>query len=105
MLTGDKFKPELYLRQPRFTYSVCGPFPKHRDRIQKFKETDNFKYMYKKELDKSDFTHDVANANSKDLSKRTVSDKVLKGKAHEIELNTKYDGYQRGLASMVYKSF
>ena len=61
--------------------------------------------MYKKESDKGDFTHDVANANSKDLSKRTVSDKVLKGKAHEIELNTKYDAYQRGLASMVYKSF
>ena len=61
--------------------------------------------MYKKELDKDDFTHDVANANSKDLSKITVSDKVLKGKAHEIELNAKYDAYQRGLASMVYKSF
>ena len=35
LLVGDKFIPELNLRQPGFTYSACGPFPKHRERMQK----------------------------------------------------------------------
>ena len=44
--------PEMHLRQPQFTYSVCGPFTKHRERIQKFKETGDTIYIYKNELDK-----------------------------------------------------
>ena len=43
--------------------------------------------------------------NFKDLAKRTASDKVLRDKAFNIAKNPKYDGYQRGLASMVYKFF
>ena len=39
LLAGDKFLPEMHLRQPRFTYSDCGPFTKSKGRIQKYKET------------------------------------------------------------------
>ena len=45
---GDKFMPEMHLKQPRFTYSACGPFTKNKERIQKFKETRNTSYIYKK---------------------------------------------------------
>ena len=47
----------------------------------------------------------MAYGKTKDLVKRTQSDKVLKDKAFKIASNSKYDGYQRGLASMVYKFF
>ena len=56
-------------------------------------------------MDKACFAHDAAYADSKNLAKRTVSDKILKDKAYEIARNCKYDGYQRALPSMVYKSF
>ena len=62
-------------------------------------------YIYKNELDKSCFQHDMAYEDFKDLARRIQSDKVLKDKAFEIANNQKYDGYQRGLASMVYKLF
>ena len=55
LLAGDKFIPEMHLKQPRFTYSACGPFTKIRERIQKFKETGDSRYMYKNELDKACF--------------------------------------------------
>ena len=55
------------------------------------------------ELDKACFTHDAAYSDSKDLTKRTVADKILKNKAFDIAKDRKYEGYQRGLASMVYK--
>ena len=97
--------PEVHLRQPQFTYSACGPFTKHEERIQKFKETGDTNYAYKNELDKACFTHDAAYSDIKDLTKRTVADKVLKNKAFDIAKDPKYDGYQRGLASMVYKFF
>ena len=97
--------PEIHLRQPQFTYSACGPFTKHEQRIQKFKETGDTNYIYKNELDKACFTHDAAYSDSKDLTKRIVADKILKDRAFNIAKDTKYDGYQRGLASMVYKFF
>ena len=96
MLTGDKFTLELYLRRPGFTYSAFGLFTKHHECIQKFKETGNLNYIYKNELEKSCFAHDAAYADSKDLAKRTVSDKVSKDRAYDIALNPKYDRYQRG---------
>ena len=96
---------EMHLRQPGFTYSACGPFTKHRQRIQKFMQTGDTNYIYRPELDKACFPHDAANCDSKDLVKRTQSDKVLKDKAFAIANNPKYDGYERGLASMVYKFF
>ena len=68
-------------------------------------QTGNIDFIYKNELGKACFQHDMAYGKSKDLIKRTQSDKVLKDKAFEIASNPKYDGYQRGLASMVYKFF
>ena len=76
LLAGDKFKPEMHLRQPQFTYSAYGPFTKHKQRIQKFKETADINYIYKNELDKACFAHDAAYSASKDLIKRTVADKI-----------------------------
>ena len=105
LLAGDKFMSEMHLRQPQFTYSACGPFTKHKQRIQKFKETGDTNYIYKNELDKACFAHDAAYSNSKDLTKRTVADKILKNRAFNIAKDLRYDGYQRGLASMVYKFF
>ena len=105
LLVGDKFMSEIHLRQPQFTYSACGPFTKHEQRIQKFKETGDTNYVYKNELDKACFVHDAAYSDSKDLTKRTVADKILKNKAFDIAKDPKYDGYQRGLAYMVYKFF
>ena len=105
LLAGDKFMPEMHLRQPQFTYSACGPFTKHKQRIQKFKETGDTNYIYKNELDKACFVHDATYPDSKDLTKRTVADKILKNEAFNIPKDPKYDGDQRGLASIVYKCF
>ena len=102
LLAGDMFMPEIHSRQPQFTYSACGPFTKHEQRIQKFKETGDTNYIYKNELDKACFDYDAAYSDSKYLTKRTVADKSLKNKAFDIAKDPKYDGYQRGLASMVY---
>ena len=105
LLAGDTFMPEMHLRQPRFVYSVCGPFIRHKERIKKLKRTGDTRYIYRNELDKACFQHDSAYADHKDLINRTKSDKVLRDKAYDIASNPEYDGYQRGLASMVYKFF
>ena len=98
-------KPEMHLKQPGFTDSACRPFTKNKKRIQKFKGTGDTSFIYKNELDKACFQHDMAYGDFKDLARRTASDKILKDKALNIAKNPKYDGYQRGLASMVYKFF
>ena len=95
----------MHLRQPQFTYNACGPFTKHKQRIQKFKETGDTNYIYKNELDKACFAQDASYSDSKDLMKRTVADKMLGDKAFNIAKDPKYDGYQRVLASMVYTFF
>ena len=105
LLAGDKFMPEMHLRQPGFTYIACGPFNKNKERIQRFKQTGDPRDIYKNELDKACFEHDVAYGDSKNFKKRTAADKVLKNKAFNIAKDPEYDGYQRGLASMVYKCF
>ena len=105
LLAGDKFMPEKHLRQPRFVYSACGPFTIHKERIKEFKRTGDTSYIYRNELDKACFQHDSAYAGHKDLINRTKADKVLRDKAYDITSNPKYDGYQRGLASMVYRFF
>ena len=105
LLAGDKFIPEMHLRQPGFTYSACGPFTKNKERIKKFMQTGNTDFIYKNELDKACFQHDMAYGKEKDLVRRIQSDKVLRDKAFKIASDLKYDGYQRGLASMVYKYF
>ena len=102
LLAGNKFMPEMHLRQPQFVYSACGPFTRHKERIKKFKQTGDTRYIYRNQLDKVCFQHDSAYADHKD---RTKSDKVSRDKAYHIASNPEYDGYQRGLASMVYKFF
>ena len=105
LLAGDKFMPEMNLRQPQFTYSAYGPFTKNKKRIQKFKETGDSRYIYRNELDKVCFQHDMTYGDFKDLAKRTAADKVFRDKAFNIAKDPKCDGYQRGLASMVYNVF
>ena len=91
----------MHLKQPGFTYSTCGPLTKNKE-IEKFMQTGNTDFIYKNELDKACFQLDMAYGKSKDLVKRTQSDK---DNVFKIASNPKYDGYQRGLASMVYMFF
>ena len=105
LLAGDKFMSEMHLRQPQFVYSACGPFTRHKERIKEFKRTGDTRYIYRNELDKTCFQHNSAYADHKYLINRTETDKVLRDKAHDIATNPEYDGYQRGLTSMVYKFF
>ena len=97
--------PEMHLKQSGFTYRARGPFNKNKEKIQKFKEMGDTNYICKNELDKACFQHDMAHGDFKGLARRTASDKALRDKAFNIAKNPKYDGYQRGLASMVYKIF
>ena len=102
LLAGDKFMPEMHLRDSIVgTYSACGPFTKNKQRIQKFMETGDTRYIYKNDLDKACFQHDMAYGDFKDLKRRTQSDIVLENKAYKIATNPKCNGYERGLASMV----
>ena len=105
LLAGDKFMPEIHLRQPGFSYSACGPFTKIKERTEEFMKTGNTGFIYKNELDKACFQHDMAYGKAKDLARRTQSVKILRDKAFKIASVPKYDGYQRGLSSMVYKFF
>ena len=59
LLAGDKFMPKMHLKQPGFTYSVCEPFTKNKQRIKKFKETRDTKCIYRNKLDKACFQHDM----------------------------------------------
>ena len=98
--------PEMHLKQPGFTYSACGPFTKNKERIQKFKKTGDSRYIYRHELDKACFQHDMAHRDFKDLTKRTTADKVSRDKVFNITKDLIiYHGYQRGLVSIVYKFF
>ena len=97
--------PEMHLKQPRFTYSACGPFTKNKRRIKKFKQTGDSRYIYQNQLDKACFQHDMVYGDFKDSNRRRATDKVLRDKAFNIVKNPKYDGYQRGHTSMVYKFF
>ena len=105
LLVGDKCMPEMHLKQPGFTYSACGPFTKNKERIEKFMQTGNTNFIFTTELDKACFQHDMAYGKSKDLIKRTQSDKFLKDEAFKIANNSNCNGSPRGLASMVYKFF
>ena len=82
--------PKMHLRLPRFTYSVCRTFTKNKERIKKFEEKGDSRYIYQNELDKTVFQQDVADENSKYLPRKKAS------------MIAKYDGYQKGLALMVY---
>ena len=97
--------PEMHLRQPEFTYGASGLFTKNKGRIKKINGTRDSRYIYQNKLDKACFQHDMAYGDFKDLTRRTASDKLLRNKAFNIAKNPKYDGYERGLVSMVYKFF
>ena len=105
LLVGDKFMPEMHLRQPQFVHSACGPFTRQKERIKEFKRTGDTCYICRSELDKACFQHDSAYVDHKYLINRTKAGKVLRDKAYNIASNPKHDGYQRGLASMVYMFF
>ena len=79
LLVGDKFMPEIHLRQPRFVYSACGPFTRHKERIKEFKCTGDTRYIYRNEPHKACFQHDSAYADHKNLINRTKSDKKSVG--------------------------
>ena len=100
LLAGDKFMSEMHLKQPGLTYSACGPFPKNKERIQEFKKTGDKSYIYKNEIDKACFQHNMAYDDFKDIARRTASDEVLRDKAFNIE-----NGYQIDLPFMVCKFF
>ena len=88
LLAGDKFMPELHLKQLGFTYSACALFSRNKEKIEKFMEKGNTGFIYRNELDKFFFN-------------MIDKDKVLRDKAFKILSDPKYDGYQRGLASIV----
>ena len=77
LLVGDKFMPEMHLKQLWFTYSACGPFTRNKERIEKFMQTGNTDFISRNELDKVYFQYDTAYGKSTDLSKRTQSDKCF----------------------------
>ena len=105
LLVGDKFMPEMHLRQPRFVYSGCGSFTRHKERIKVFKRTGNINLLYRNALDKACLKHDAAYAKYKDVENRLIANDKLKNSSYDIASNPDYDGYQRGLASMLYKFF
>ena len=78
--------PEMHLKQPGFTYSACGPFTKNKETIEKFMQTGNTDFIYINELDKACFQHDMAYSKSKDLTRRTESDKVLRDKDLKLQV-------------------
>ena len=85
---------ELHLKQPKVTYSAWGPFTKHKQRIQKFMQMGDTNYIYRNKLDEACFQHDAAYSDSKDLTKRTATEKkikILKLKAVQNMMGIKKD--------------
>ena len=106
LLIGDKFMSEMHLWDPKVRkYSACEPFIRHKQRITDFMNDGKLSHILKNKLDVACFQHDSAYAKYKDRLNRKKSYVVLKNKALEIAVNPKINGYQRGLASMVYKFF
>ena len=77
LLAGDKFMLEIHFKITQNTSSACGPFTKNKERVQKFKETGYTSHIYRNELDKACFQHDMAYGDFKGLARRAASDKVL----------------------------
>ena len=94
----------MHLRQSEFTYSALDQLQKQRKNT-KIKKTGDSRYIYQNELDKACFEHDMVYGDFKDFARKTASDKILHDRAFNITKNPKYDGYQRVLASLVYKFF
>ena len=77
LLAGDYFTPKMHLKQPGFTYRAWRPFTKNKERIEKFMQTENTNFIYRSDLDNACFQHDIAYVKSKDLAKRTQSNKFI----------------------------
>ena len=106
LLIGDEFMPEIHLWDPKVKkYSVCGSFTRHQKRTDMFMKDGRLSHIIKSRLDAACFQHDSAYAKYKDRFNRKQSDIVLKNKALKIAADPRVNGYQRGLASMVYKFF
>ena len=88
LLTGDQFMPELHSKQPGCTR---GPLTKYRKIIQKFREASNLKELYRNKLDKAWFAYGTTYSYSKDLTKRTISDTILKDTDEMLEITTVID--------------
>ena len=86
LLAGDKFIPEMHLKQPGFNYSACSPFTKNKEKLCKVMQTGNTNYIYKNDLDKTCFQHDITYGKHKDLTKRTQSDKVYETKLLKLKV-------------------
>ena len=80
-------------------------FQKRKKKYKINKETGYSRYIYQSDPDKTCFQHDMAFGNFENRNRKTASDEILRYKAFNIAKNTKYDGYQRGLALMIYKCF
>ena len=88
---GDRFMPEMHLKQLRFIYSACGQFTNRKERIEKFMQTGNTDFIHKNEVDKTSFQHDMAYDKTKHLTKRTQSDNFLRDKTFKVVSDSKYD--------------
>ena len=87
LLAGDKFIPEMHLKQQRFTYSAYGPFTENNERIKIFKETGDSRYIHQYELDKACFQHDMVFGDFKDLNRRTAAHDILRDNEFPIAKN------------------
>ena len=106
LLTGDIFMPEMHLWDPKVKkYFACGPFTRNKKRIDIFIKDGRLSHILKNKLNAVCFQHDSAYAKYKDRANRRQSDIALKNKALKIATDPRVNGYQRGLASMVYKFF
>ena len=105
LLAVDKPMLEMHLKQRGFTYRACGPFTKNKERIQKFIETGDSKCIYRNELNKACFQHNMTYGDFKNVARKIDSDKGLNDRAFNIAKNPKDDRYQRGVASMIYNFF
>ena len=106
LLIGDKFMPEMHLWDPKAKkYSACGLFTRHKQRINDFMKDGKLSHILKIRLDTACFQHDSAYAKYRDRLNRKKSDVALKNKALKITMDPRINGYQRGLASMVYNFF
>ena len=103
-MAGDKFMPEMHLKQLGFIYSTCGPFTKNKERVQKIVQAEITDYIYNNDPNRACFQHGMAYGKYKDLTKRTQSGNV-RDKYFMIASNPNYDLYQRELSSMVSKFF
>ena len=109
LLAGDKFMPGIYLRRPDLNIVLVDNLLKTKKEYKNLKKQEISRYINQNELGKACFQHDIIYGRTRrfnyDLTRRTASDKILRDKAFNIVKNLKYDGYQRSLASIVYKCF